>query len=125
MSKIKNISNAIALNISCANISTNKANKKKGNEMTYHEAKKYIALSDLPDIVISQCMEVVNDFKSEFEPTACGVCNATGEAMWSDGICPICKGTGEIKEADYRNDYGEVEPIFAQLIQPFSPNKGA
>jgi hypothetical protein len=95
--------------------------------MTYSEAKDLIELSDLPDDVISQCMEVVTDFKSEFEQESleCHTCNGQGEALWTDSVCPICRGTGEIKKADYRDDYGEIDPIFAQLIKPFTPSKGA
>jgi len=70
--------------------------------MTYLEATQYILISDMPDCVIEQCLEVINDLEKEFEleEKQCLACNGSGEGMYSDSTCNTCSGKGEVKPFD-------------------------
>jgi len=93
--------------------------------MTHTEAREYIAQSNLPDSVISGCMGIIDDNKGEFEPNQCPACGGSGMGAIEKMTCSECHGSGEEQEPEYQNDFGNVDPIFSQLIKTYSPTQEA
>ena len=93
--------------------------------MTHTEAREYIVQSDLPDSVISDCLAAIDDNKDEFEPNQCPGCGGSGMGAIETMNCTECRGSGEERETEYQNDFGNIDPIFSQLLKPYSPKKEA
>ena len=75
--------------------------------MTYQKAVNQIQESELPDEVISLCLDIIEDHKSEFEPDMCSACNGTGEGQYDGSTCQTCRGKSEIvnqEEPDYERE---------------------
>ena len=66
--------------------------------MTYQEAVNQVQNSELPDDVITLCLEIIEDHKYEFEHDMCSACNGTGEGQYDGSTCQTCKGKSEIVE---------------------------
>lgn len=70
--------------------------------MTYQDAIEHIQSIELPYEVEIGCLEVLEEYKGEFDSEQCSACVGSGEGMYSGSTCKFCKGKGEIEKKDQR-----------------------